>query len=497
MKKINTFLIITLLMLIFSATLYSQNNRSEFFKTQKHTGLIEKLSAQNSPSVITKSDNKNLRSAVNYKILENGFVLESVKYQLYTGSGWLDFQNEFNTYDNNFNLIETVVQIFNSIGLENFERMSLTYYLNNTLESKLTQLWDGVEWADESKTVYQYDAQGRYTEVNHLLPDGSGGFAEYVRELYTYESNLKKEFIETQQFNNGTWDNLSFTEAIYFDEERIQEVTNSGWNGIEYQFNDKQTFTYSSGLLIENLNLLWTGSEWVNTAKQTYEYDAQERITESLSLSFNESTQGWENVFRMTNTYYGTDSLITILQSGNINEWENLAKVSNMFRADGNLTGVVSYEWDTTEWLPLAKGDYDYDANGNLKLYIESVYEDNEWSVFGRAIYTYIPTNTTDVNDDVITTVDFKLNDNYPNPFNPSTVISWQSSVDSRQTLKVFDILGNEVVTLIDEFRPAGKHSIEFNASVLASGIYLYKIESQSIDGAYNFSAVKKMMLIK
>lgn len=497
MKKTKTFLIIALLMLIYSGALYSQNNRSEFSNIQKYAGLIEKLSAQNSPSVITKSDNKNLRSSVTYKVLENGFVLESVEYQLFTGSGWLDFQNEFNTYDNNFNLIKTVVQIFNGMGLENFERTSQTYYPNNTLESKLIQLWDGVEWADEFKNIYHYDNQGRYTEVNSLLPDGAGGFFEYVRELYTYESNPKKEFIETQQINNGIWDNLSFTEAIYFDEERVQEVTNSGWNGIEYQFNDKQTFTYSNGLLTENLNLLWTGSEWVNTAKQTYEYDAQDRITESVSLTFNESTQGWENVFRMANTYYGTDSLMTILQSGNVNEWENLAKVSNTFRADGNLTGVVSYEWDSTEWLPLAKGDYDYDANGNLKLYIESVYEDNEWSVFGRAIYGFIPTNTTDVNDDVITIVDFKLYDNYPNPFNPSTVISWQSSVDSRQTLKVFDILGNEVVTLVDEFRPAGKHSVEFNASGLASGVYLYKITSGTIDGTHNFSAVKKMMLIK
>ena len=55
----------------------------------------------------------------------------------------------------------------------------------------------------------------------------------------------------------------------------------------------------------------------------------------------------------------------------------------------------------------------------------------------------------------------FSLEQNYPNPFNPSTIISWQSPISSYQTLKVFDILGNEVATLVDEFKPAGKYNIQ------------------------------------
>ena len=78
----------------------------------------------------------------------------------------------------------------------------------------------------------------------------------------------------------------------------------------------------------------------------------------------------------------------------------------------------------------------------------------------------------------------FALNQNYPNPFNPGTKISWQSPVSGWQTLKVYDILGNEVATLVDEFREAGFYEVDFSANALpqcislTSGVYIYKIHA-------------------
>jgi hypothetical protein len=90
----------------------------------------------------------------------------------------------------------------------------------------------------------------------------------------------------------------------------------------------------------------------------------------------------------------------------------------------------------------------------------------------------------------------FELMQNYPNPFNPSTKISWQSPVSSWQTLKIYDVLGNEVAILVDEFREAGKYEVEFpvetrHASSLPSGVYFYSIK------AGDYFEVKKMSLIK
>jgi hypothetical protein len=67
----------------------------------------------------------------------------------------------------------------------------------------------------------------------------------------------------------------------------------------------------------------------------------------------------------------------------------------------------------------------------------------------------------------------FALSQNYPNPFNPTTVISYQLSMNSNVTLKVYDMLGREVASLVNELKRAGTHSVSFDASKLSSGLYL------------------------
>ncbi len=85
----------------------------------------------------------------------------------------------------------------------------------------------------------------------------------------------------------------------------------------------------------------------------------------------------------------------------------------------------------------------------------------------------------------------FTLSQNYPNPFNPSTVISFQLPVTGKVSLKVYDILGNEVAVLVDEEKPAGNYKIDFNGSNLASGIYFYTLRTN------NFVQNRKMILLK
>jgi hypothetical protein len=86
---------------------------------------------------------------------------------------------------------------------------------------------------------------------------------------------------------------------------------------------------------------------------------------------------------------------------------------------------------------------------------------------------------------------EFSLEQNYPNPFNPVTTIQYSIPKRSNITLKVYDVLGNEVATLIDEYRNAGFYEIEINGSNLSSGVYFYRIQ------AGDFVDTKKMILIK
>ena len=85
----------------------------------------------------------------------------------------------------------------------------------------------------------------------------------------------------------------------------------------------------------------------------------------------------------------------------------------------------------------------------------------------------------------------FKLFQNYPNPFNPSTNIKFEISKLSKVSLTVYDVLGHEVITLVNEFKPAGAYEVKFDGSNLSSGIYLYKIKTD------DFAFTRKMILTK
>jgi hypothetical protein len=111
---------------------------------------------------------------------------------------------------------------------------------------------------------------------------------------------------------------------------------------------------------------------------------------------------------------------------------------------------------------------------------------------FGR----YTPGVATDIIDnDISLNQSFTLNQNYPNPFNPNTKIRWQSPVGGWQTLKVYDILGNELATLVNEYKPDGSYEIDFQSTVgshqLANGVYFYRLR------VGDFVETKKMILLK
>jgi hypothetical protein len=145
--------------------------------------------------------------------------------------------------------------------------------------------------------------------------------------------------------------------------------------------------------------------------------------------------------------------------------------------------GFVDGNGTTTE--PITYSFIDKNPARGINLYrLKQIDFDGSYKIFNSVAVNFNPP------------IEFALEQNYPNPFNPATVISWQSPIGGHQTLKVYDVLGNEVATLVDEYREAGSYKVEFNLAQvsrpeLSSGIYLYKLT------AGNFSASRKMILIK
>jgi len=89
---------------------------------------------------------------------------------------------------------------------------------------------------------------------------------------------------------------------------------------------------------------------------------------------------------------------------------------------------------------------------------------------------------------------EYSLSQNYPNPFNPVMKINYELPKDGKVKLVIYDILGREIKTLVNELKQAGRYTVEFNGNSLASGVYFYRIQ---VEGGRNYTAVKKMVLIK
>ena len=153
--------------------------------------------------------------------------------------------------------------------------------------------------------------------------------------------------------------------------------------------------------------------------------------------------------------------------------------------------GIISGNTITVLWADVPKGVIM--QSGNLVVQINSddelVLLEQTGEYFGTDLWTR---TTTGVEGYIETAVNgYYLSQNYPNPFNPSTVISWQMSAGGNVELKIYDMLGKEITTLVDEFKPAGDYKINFDAPSLSAGVYYYRLITQ------NSQTTRKMVLLK
>jgi hypothetical protein len=148
----------------------------------------------------------------------------------------------------------------------------------------------------------------------------------------------------------------------------------------------------------------------------------------------------------------------------------------------GTFSKIATVSKTTTSFT-----DYDFSTGGPMTAYykITSINGTRE-SVFTPIVSSHVGLYKLNFRK-----YEFSLSQNYPNPFNPITSISF--SVPDRQSvsIKIYDVLGSEIITLLDEMKEAGEHSVTFNASDLNSGIYFYVMRSNG------FVEIKKLMVLK
>lgn len=175
------------------------------------------------------------------------------------------------------------------------------------------------------------------------------------------------------------------------------------------------------------------------------------------------SLQDWRLIFKEPEDYVVPDWPIPV----------------NLAYSDADLltAGFGGFPLGDLNWFPDKKAEWLTQRTAEYATIQELLYNDGLTSV-NQEFGSRLP-------------VDYKLQQNYPNPFNPATVISYELPKSSSVTIKVYDVLGREVQTLVNQRQSAGKHSVTFNAGDLSNGVYFYRLQ------AGTYLDTKKLLLVK
>ncbi len=209
-----------------------------------------------------------------------------------------------------------------------------------------------------------------------------------------------------------------------------------------------------------------SGSEFYNTTSATGNPDNEVLPVELTNFTANiceeEIKLNWQTATEVNN--YGFQVERQILNQVQNDKWESIAFVEG----HGNSNSPKEYSFIDSD---------------NLSRLVQ--YRLKQIDIDGGFEYSDV------VEVEINSTKEFKLAQNFPNPFNPTTKIDFSIPSDNNVEVKVFNTLGMEVATLVNGYKNAGTHSVEFNANNLSSGIYFYKIVSG------NYSDIKKMILLR
>ncbi|NWF51423.1 MAG: T9SS type A sorting domain-containing protein [Ignavibacteriaceae bacterium] len=199
----------------------------------------------------------------------------------------------------------------------------------------------------------------------------------------------------------------------------------------------------------------------------------------------------WETDTRLTNHSSNKNSPSVAVSGTNIHIiWADSRDGNAEIYYKCSVDGGTSWQSDTR--LTNFDGSSQYPSIALSGTVVHIVWYDDRdanTEIYYKRNPTGNPTGIININSETL--AEFKLYQNYPNPFNPSTKISWQAPVGSHQVLKVFDILGNEVATLVDEYKEAGNYEVDFNAASLSSGVYFYRLNTG------DYVKTMKMVLLK
>jgi hypothetical protein len=300
--------------------------------------------------------------------------------------------------------------------------------------------------------------------IPNLISDGNGG----ALISWTYNTSGSSYGIYTQRIkSNGTFDWSANGVSIFWATHQLStpKLASDGNGGAiiiwtEYRSSSGYTDVYAQRILADST------LQWAAGGVRLCTYSGNQLYPNIISDESGGAIVTW-NDYRSGRNIYSQK-----INSGGVTQWNDYtAAAICIATGDQNVPVLTS---DNIGGAIITWSDA---RSGNSDIYAQRVNSNGSL--------------TSVVSGDEEVPNEFALAQNYPNPFNPSTKISWQSPVSSHQTLKIYDVLGNEVAVLVDEFKSAGNFEVDFNSQNLSSGIYFYKLRIGKNE------LVRKMLLLR
>ena len=360
-------------------------------------------------------------------------------------TGWFALANTGNARFTSGNYIIPTVVVGDSTGLLLYRRalndsiLVLSFGTSN-ITTNGTGIW-GRSFGSDRNFVLLYDninGTGRPVSLTYLENDG------------TTIANSVQFYADSVNTFNGRWGTI---------------VPNLNSNGIR-RIEERSLSTGSILAFNTSSNGIWTsGANTVNPTGGTTPIiiDSSDAPLPVELISFTAEVNN--NCVKLNwTTETETNNLGFTIERKSNGDWREIGFV----KGNGFSTSLKSYSFTDKN---IKNGEYSYRLKQN--------------DFDGTFEYSNL------VNVVVMSLTNFELSQNYPNPFNPNTVISYQLPVSGNVTLKVYDVLGNEIVTLVNEEKPAGSYGVEFDGSNLSSGVYFYQLR------ATDYLQTKKMILLR
>lgn len=443
----------------------------------------------------TEHLNNSERAFTSKKVLENGYVLVSKLGQYWNGNDWENSSLISFTYTQDGLETEEVDQYWNNGEWENSSRFITTYYLNGDIYTYEQQTWNGTGWVNSYRYESLYSADNKLSEYNVYQWDGSV-WSNMHKTIYTYYTTGNLETIIEQQWDGAIWLNTYKYLYQYNSNNNVTEKLSEEWIEGSWKNAYKDIYSYNPQELVELIEFYWWfDTFWKESVEIYYEYDIMGNLTDRLTKFWESEILGLQNKYHTSYEYIPATSVETKVENQEwdlqVMQWINTYRDVKTYNENNVIQKYTTDVWNGSTWFSTNQENYTYDSNGNLDILLAQYWSGTGWINTFREYHNW--TLITDMDSENLSSHPFtySLEQNYPNPFNPSTKISWYLPASSQVTLKVYDLLGNEVATLVDEHREAGIYKVEFNASALSSGVYMYRIQ------AGDYVAVKKMLLLK